>query len=257
MAILAFHNTGKGFYPGLNNCSPKRLEKLLAGLIDTGYEFISMADYLESSTNIQSVSLTFDDGYTSFFEYAWPILKKENIPATVFIPYGYVGKKAGWDYLSGLQNNRHLSREQIRELSDGGIEIGSHGFSHIDLAGLNDRMLRLELERSKKGLEDLIGKEVKYISYPFGRFNGYVESEAAGLGYERGFSLSFFNKSRSGFSIPRFAVYTTDSLYAVDKKLSCGFGCKIEKFKGAIMNAYSYGTIILNKFQTSNRPEYY
>ncbi len=257
MAILAFHNTGIGFYPGLNNYSPKRLEKLLTGLADAGYEFVSLTDYLKSSANGQSLSLTFDDGYDSFFKYAWPILSEKQIPATVFIPYGYIGKKADWDYLSGLQSNRHLSREQIKELSDGGVEIGSHGFSHIDLAGLSDRMLRLELERSKKGLEDLTGKEVKYISYPFGRFNNYVESEAAGLGYERGFSLSFFKKSRYGFSLPRFAVYTTDTLYSVEKKLSCGFCNHLEKIKGAIMNSYSYGTIILNKFRPFHRPQYY
>ncbi len=257
MTILAFHNTGRYFSPGLNNYSPRRLEALINGLINRGYEFVSLVDYLNSSENNGRISITFDDGYDSFYEFARPILFEKKIPAALFLPFGYIGKKAGWDYAGGIRRTRHLSHEKVRKLSEAGIEIGSHGFSHIDLTALSDRMLKLELERSKKGLEDLTGKDVKYISYPFGRFNKNVEGTAAELGYERGFSLSFFRKSRFGFTIPRFAVYSTDTLYSVGKKTGGGFCNYLEKIKGAIMNEYSYGTIFLNKFRSADKPEYY
>ena len=257
MTILAFHNTGRSFSPGLNNYSPGRLERLLTGLIDAGYEFVSLTDCFKSSENNRRISITFDDGYDSFYEFAWPILFQKKIPAMVFVPFGYIGRKAGWDYAGGIWLTRHLSREQIRKLSEAGVGIGSHGFSHIDLSRLSDRMLKLELERSKKGLEDLTGKDVKYISYPFGRFNKNVEGTAAENGYEGGFSLSSFRKSRFGFTIPRFAVYSTDTLYSVKKKTDGGFCNYLEKIKGAIMNEYSYGTIFLNKFRSAGKPEYY
>jgi peptidoglycan/xylan/chitin deacetylase (PgdA/CDA1 family) len=256
VAILAFHNTGNTLSPGLNNYSPKRLKRLLEDLISAGYNFMPLGEYIRPDRGNMEVAITFDDGYDSFYEYAWPILTENKIPATVFIPYGFIGKRATWDYAGWLLGIHHMSREQIKEIAASGIEIGSHGYSHVDLTGLLERGLKLELERSKKGLEDLTGNEVRYLSYPFGRYNRIIEGTAAEYGYERGLSLSFFKKSRTGFTIPRFAVYSVDTLYAVEKKLGGGFGNSLEKIKGAIMNMYAYGTIFINKFRADERPEY-
>jgi len=229
----------------------------LAGLSQAGYEFVSMADYIKSSENNSSLTITFDDGYDSFYDYAFPILTELKIPAIVFIPFKFIGKKATWDYGGRFRQVKHLSEDQIKEISTSGIDIGSHGLTHIDLSGLSERMLKLELERPKKGLEDLTGKEVRYLSYPFGRYNGNVEAMAAELGYERGFSLSYYKKSHYGFTYPRFAVYTFDTPYSVGKKLRHGLGNHLERIKGAVMNSYAYGTILLNKLKSTQRPEYH
>jgi len=257
VAILTFHSVDRAFHPGFNNYHPKRLKNLLIILKDAGYQFVSLSDYLKSTPDERLISITFDDGFESFNNYVQPILIELEVPSTVFIPFGFIGKKAIWDYMGVIGGSRHLTCEQIKKLSDFGVEFASHGYSHINLTGLSERILRLELERSKKGLEDLAGKEVKFISYPFGRFNGLVESLAAEAGYEQGFSLSFFKKSRYGFTIPRYAVYSTDTLYSVDKKLSGGICNRLENIKGAIMNSYSYGTIFLNKLRASSQPKYH
>jgi peptidoglycan/xylan/chitin deacetylase (PgdA/CDA1 family) len=253
VAILTFHHIDERFLPGINNYKPGRLRSLLVFLKQEGFDFVSLHEHYLRSADKRAVALTFDDGYASFYSSAFPILCELEIPATVFIPYGYVGRKAAWDYLCLIRRINHLSAEQIREISRFRVEIGSHGFRHISLAGLSGRLIKLELERSKKGLEELTGKPVRYLSYPFGKFSRAVEESAMGQGYEKGYSLSFFKRSFCGFSMPRFGVYSIDNHLSVLKKTGTGLAAEVEKLKGAVINAYSDGTVILNRLRSYNR----
>ena len=253
MSILAFHNTNIRRQLGFNNYHPDRLKNLLVNLARADFSFASPDEYFDEEIKQLKICLTFDDGYDSFYKHVFPILDVLDITALVFIPTAYIGKRADWDYAGGIQNTMHLDEAQIREIAAAGHHIGSHGHSHISLARLPERRLKIELERSKKMLEDLTGREVKYISYPFGRFDEQVELAAAGYGYRKGFSLSHFKRSRYGFTAPRHCVYSIDTTYSVMKKLGRGGALNyIERLKGAIMNSYSAGTILLNKIRSQN-----
>jgi peptidoglycan/xylan/chitin deacetylase (PgdA/CDA1 family) len=251
MAILAFHDTDTKFHLGLNNYHPVRLKKLLSNLKASGYRLTSLGEYLRQSDEKNLVGLSFDDGFESFYRFALPLLMDLEMSATVFIPFDFVGRTAGWDYTYFLKAVSHMSREQIIEAANHGIEIGSHGCWHIDLSGAPERLVKIELERSKKGLEDMTGRRVRFISYPFGRFNAAVESLALEAGYDRGFSLASFKKSRYRFTATRFAVYATDTTYSVLKKIEGGPLGRLEKLKGAVINSYARGTILLNRFRKS------
>ncbi len=254
MPILAFHSIDKQFSLGLNNYNPKRFRNLLIALNAAGFNFISLSDYIASSDKGNSVVITFDDGYDSIYINAAPILGELKIPAVIFIPGDYIGERADWDYLSSIRSGRHMDEKQIKELSSGNFEIGSHGLTHIDLSHKSTRVIKVELEYSKRKLEDLTGKAVKYISWPFGRFNDETENIAAETGYERGFSLSFFRKSRYQFTYPRYAVYTTDTLLAVNAKLKSGGLNRLEQIKGSIMNSYAFGTVIWSRIRSHIQP---
>jgi peptidoglycan/xylan/chitin deacetylase (PgdA/CDA1 family) len=252
MAILAFHSINKKFSPGITNYSPLRFKKLLQRLIDINIKFVSLEQYLNSEDKNGLVSLTFDDGYDSFYFEVLPILNRHNIPATIFIPAAYVGKPANWDYLRFFGGNNHLNKEQLKECVKYNIEIGSHGLSHTDLTLVSGRLLERELRKSKVILEDITGLPVKYISYPFGRYNEMTENACAEAGYHRGFALSYFRKSRYAFSSPRYAVYSIDTFYSVLQKIGLGNLTFLEKLKGSIINSFSAGTILLNRFRAEN-----
>ncbi len=249
MAILTFHHIADDFPLGLNQCSAGKLKTILGAILDSGLKIAPLSEYILAEDESKLVAITFDDGYESFYSAAYPIFQAMGIPAALFAPYDYIGRTNSWDYTGRLRKISHLSAEQIKELSDNGVEIGSHGLSHISLKGLSNRLLRLELEKSKKGLEDITGREVKFISYPFGRFNEKVEKFALEIEYSRGFSLSFLRKSLSGFTLPRHAVYITDTPYSVLKKTGTGVMARLERLKGAIINTYAYGTIFLNRLR--------
>nr|MBN2277939.1 polysaccharide deacetylase family protein [candidate division Zixibacteria bacterium] len=236
----------------MNNYQPHRLRKLLINIQRCGYRFVSLDEFIKSGGEAGDVAITFDDGFEMIYMQVYPILAELGIPAAIFIPAGFIGKPASWDYSAVFRTLRHLNREQLAEMSRNNIIIGSHGMTHTDLTGISDRLIRLELKQSKEELERIIGTKVRYISYPFGRFDERIESLALETGYERGFSMSFFKKSRYGFSLPRHAVYAIDTTYSVLNKFGGGFLGGIEKVKGAVMNSYSSGTILLNRFRFSD-----
>lgn len=252
MAILTFHNTDIRRQPGFNNYNPNRLRNILEGLLEAGYEFSTMDEYLKNRDDKNNICLSFDDGYESFYKYAYPILKDLKIKAIVFVTAGYIGQIADWDYAGRLMETMHLNETQIAEIAEYGIEIGSHASTHTDLTSVSERGLKVELEHSKARLEKLSGRSVNYISYPFGRFNEFVEIWAVKYGYQNGFSMSYLKRSKFDFTIPRSAVYSIDTMFSILAKINGGPLGSVEKLKGAIMNAYSSGTIWLNKIRSGN-----
>lgn len=249
MPILAFHNCSPGLLNGFNNYSPNRLENLLKFIKDNNFEFIGLSDYIDAGQKADHVVLTFDDGYESFYQYVYPLLKNMAIPATVFIPADFIGKNNRWDYTGLVFPSKHLSREQIIELSKNNITIASHGLAHRCLTQLSDRLLRIELGSSKEIIENIIGRKASFISYPFGRFNRKVELMAVELGYRYGLALSMRKREEGGFTLSRQAIYAFDTQYSVLNKLTTGSLNRIEKIKGSIMNAYAGGTIFLNNLR--------
>jgi peptidoglycan/xylan/chitin deacetylase (PgdA/CDA1 family)/glycosyltransferase involved in cell wall biosynthesis len=106
-----------------------------------------------------SVVITFDDGFMSFFEYAYPILKKYQIPATCFL----ITSK-----IEGLDNN-FMHNSEIKEiLNHNLIQIGSHTISHKSLPQFNNTELRREIVESKVFMKQKFGINVDYFSYPYG-----------------------------------------------------------------------------------------
>lgn len=254
MPILAFHSIENRLSFGINNIKPLHFKTLCEFIKATDYDICAIGKYLNADNVSRKLCFTFDDGYKSFIEVVFPILNEFSIPASVFIPAGMIGRKNDWEYSSFLSPREHLSARDIRSLADLGVEIGSHGHSHIALTTLSDRFLRMELEKSKRILEDIAGRSIQYISYPFGRFNARVEAMAMGVGYNRGFSLARLTDGQNGFTLRRSAIYAWDTPYSVSIKAGGGALRVVEQFKERVINFYSGGTILLNRLRGKNLP---
>ena len=252
MPILAFHDNAPGIFTGLNNYSPKRFLQLMQFIVDMEYKIVNLFDYVEASDRKDLIALTFDDGYESFYRNIFPILLERDIAATVFIPSNFIGKSNSWDYSGRIFPTNHLTKYQLEELANNKITIGSHGLFHQCLTSLGERLLNLELIKSKEIIQDIIGKRISFISYPFGRFNAYVESVAIKAGYRHGFSLIQLTRGKSAFTLPRHAIYAFDTEYSVFQKIKSGPLKRLERFKSVIMNNYASGTIALNRFRKFN-----
>jgi peptidoglycan/xylan/chitin deacetylase (PgdA/CDA1 family) len=119
-------------------------------------------------------AVTFDDGYKDNLHVAAPILLKRGIPFTVFISTSFVQNR----------DANYLSPEEVKELARlPGVTIGAHGATHIPLTQCDDAALQGELKGSKHYLEDLLGKEVKTMSYPHGAVDRRVREGVAEAGY--------------------------------------------------------------------------
>ena len=134
----------------------------------------------------KTVTITADDGYYNFYKNAYPILKKYNLPATIFISTDKIGASG------------YLSWNELREMSDSGlITIGSHTKSHpwMPAVSIDEEKLWDELAGSKEILEKGLDKSVDFICYPNGGFNDLTKETAKLAGYKGAFTTNPAKKS--------------------------------------------------------------
>lgn len=195
--------------------SPEKFKEQLQYLKDNNYTPITLDelyDYLRNNKEIpeKPVVITFDDGYKGNYEYAYPLLKEFKIPATMFVISNYVG---GTDF---------MTTEQLKEMSNNGIEIESHTSKHDDLSKLNETEQVETLKNAKTSLEKIIEKPVDFVAYPFGRHNSNTRIAAEKAGYKLGFNLNgnFADRKDHNFNMDRIYVNGNDSLKVFESKLT-------------------------------------
>jgi peptidoglycan/xylan/chitin deacetylase (PgdA/CDA1 family) len=142
------------------------------------------------------VVITFDDGCETDLLIAAPILSEAGFGAISYVTAGFVGR-AGY-----------LSASQVRQLGDGGIEIGCHSFSHPYLTDTNSDGLRKEIIDAKDRLEQITGSKVEHFSCPGGRYNQLVVNLVREGGYRTmATSRTHVNLSTSNpFELGRVAI---------------------------------------------------
>ncbi|GGX26583.1 hypothetical protein GCM10010297_54680 [Streptomyces malachitofuscus] len=137
------------------------------------------------------VLVTFDDGYEGVHRHALPVLAGHGFPATLFVSTGWL--RGPHD--TGGAPDTMLDWDQVRELADGGVEIGGHSHSHPQLDQLDAGRLRSELILCREIVSDRLGSVPLSFAYPYGyssrrvreavREAGYAQALAVGNGLAR------------------------------------------------------------------------
>jgi peptidoglycan/xylan/chitin deacetylase (PgdA/CDA1 family) len=136
------------------------------------------------------VVITFDDGFVDLIENALPELSKQRIPATIFVPTGYLGRVADWFRKNGDKSKKVMDAEQLKHITNNElILIGSHCVTHSSLLSMTDNEAKNELIQSKNQLENTLGKNIVLLSYPHGEFSKSHVELAREAGYKRAFSI--------------------------------------------------------------------
>jgi peptidoglycan/xylan/chitin deacetylase (PgdA/CDA1 family) len=154
------------------------------------------------------------------------VLASLNWPATVFLVSTLIGKRDIWceaDNPSGATYPL-MDAPQIQELRGRGFTFQSHTRSHADLPKTDDAALRNELAGSRNELQDLLGVQVDYLAYPFGRYDDRVLLAAQEAGYRAAFSTQpgFNRLGIERYRLRRLDVFGTDSASALLRKIQLG-----------------------------------
>jgi peptidoglycan/xylan/chitin deacetylase (PgdA/CDA1 family) len=131
-----------------------------------------------------TVAVTFDDAFRSVRENALPALERYGIPATIFVPTGWLGRQPGWAMeTTGDREEVVMTAEEIAELPRGLISIGSHTVHHPKLTTLADGEVATQLTQSRSDLESLLGGVVDTLAFPYGDHDARIVRAAAAAGY--------------------------------------------------------------------------
>ena len=150
-----------GDYPDTENfLKPETLEEQLKYISENGYQTIYIDEMDDLYKYEKPVALTFDDCFVYFYDNAFPLLKKYNQKATIFIIT---------DYING---ENYLTEEQLKEIADSGlvkIESQTKTDNYLDEMTYEEQVT--EAVESKERLEAITGQEVTVYCYPSGRYN--------------------------------------------------------------------------------------
>ena len=127
----------------------------------------------------RAVVITFDDGYRSVYDEAFPVLREHGMTATIFLTVGPPGSTS--DRLPTLEGRPMLAWSEIREMQRAGLAVGAHTLTHPNLTRLSTARADTEMRTSKAIIEDRLGTAVTCFAYPSGRFDARSHALARAL----------------------------------------------------------------------------
>ena len=226
-----FWEDGKGvkalFYHSLDSGKPlANFLRQMDYLKRNGYQIVSIEEivaYIKGRKELpsRSICLTFDDGYYNNYESVFPVLKKYNVPAAVFLSTRYMASKNPKE-IDLKMGERFLSWGEIREMGGSGVDFGSHGYNHCDLTSLSSDTLFEEILLSKQLIEENLSRKIRCFSYPYGRYDKRTQGLVKKAGFEAAF-ITIPGNIRPGddpFALKRTLIAPTDSLFDFKKKIS-------------------------------------
>jgi peptidoglycan/xylan/chitin deacetylase (PgdA/CDA1 family) len=136
----------------------------------------------------------------------------------MFVPTGWIGGNH-----PDVDGERILDASEIRRLAEDGVEIGAHTVDHVRLPELGFDEALDQLKRSRVTLEDLVGKPVRTMAYPYGALNAETERAAALAGYEVACGCAGPAPWRA-LSLPREPVFASASTLRLRLKMAGLYG---------------------------------
>lgn len=213
--VLMYHSVARAWFEPLNNVQPEHFAQQMAYLKRAGYKVMSVADLIDEKASgrahdRKSVVITFDDGYENNYTAAYPVLKEQGIPATVFVEVARLGTPG------------YFSWEQAKEMDAHGLAVESHVMTGAYLPGLPHGQVVSEVTQSKRVLEMNLGRPVRFLAYPVGGFSENIRQVVRQAGYAAAFTTNrgYGRVPRDVYEIRRIRVKDSDRDLQLWVKLS-------------------------------------
>ena len=174
-------------------------KKQLEIIINNNLKFINpneFADNFGSPKSEKKVLLTIDDAFLSFYEVAWPYLKKNKIPFILFVSTEPIGKFG------------YMSWNQIKEIEkEDFVFIGNHSHSHEYLTDYKFKDFKKDIDKSINIFKNKLDYNPIFFSYPFGEYNleqkNYINEK---FDYAFGQHSGVIDLNKDKYELPRFPI---------------------------------------------------
>ena len=194
-----YHRFEENKYPS-TNIRIKDFRSHLNIIKKSNFQFISYEEFkkfIKLKDNSKKVLLTIDDGFSSFYRNAWPILKKEKIPFIIFVNTESIGSSGymNWDEL------KEISKYDF-------VHIGNHSHSHEYLVEESDETIKKDLKISMKLFKEKLNHETLFFAYPFGEYKNSFKKIVKDLGFEYAFGQhsGVIDITKDRYELPRFPI---------------------------------------------------
>ena len=196
---LMYHRFEENKYPSTNVKMKNFLEHIKI-IEENNINFINpkkFEDELKNNKSQRKILLTIDDGFSSFYKNAWPILKKKKIPFILFVSTREVG---AFNYMTW---------DQIREISkEDFVEIGNHSHTHEYLVDENSETIKADIEKSIAIFKKELGGNSNFFSYPFGEYSIEFKNIIKSLNFKYAFGQhsGVMDETKDFYELPRYPI---------------------------------------------------
>jgi len=197
LAIM-YHRFDEDKYPS-TNIQMNIFKQQIKIIKKSKYNFYDPKDLktkFQSVKSTKKILITIDDAFSSFYEIAWPYLKKEKIPFILFVSTASVGRSG------------YMTWNQIKEIEiESTVHIGNHSHRHGYLVDLQNEEFINDIDTSSSIFKKKLGYNPIFFSYPFGEYSTLIK-EYISKNFEFAFGqhsgVIDINKNR--YELPRFPI---------------------------------------------------
>ena len=196
---IMYHRFEENKYPS-TNIRMEDFKSHIKYIKDSNLTFISYEEFLENINQVNKTNkilLTIDDGFSSFYENAWPILKDEKIPFIIFVNTESVGSSG------------YMNWKQLKEISKFSFtHIGNHSHTHDYLVDKTDEEIRKDIKKSIDILKEKLNNKTKIFAYPFGEYKNSYKKIVKDLGFNYAFGQhsGVMDLTKDKYELPRFPI---------------------------------------------------
>ena len=197
--VLMYHRFEENKYPS-TNIKIADFIKQIDLIKKKNFFFIHANDFENDLVNFKGkkkILLTIDDAFKSFYDQAWPILKRDKIPFILFVNTREIG------------SNGYMTWNQIKEISkEKFVHIGNHSYSHDYLVDKSDGEIRYDIELAIADFKKNLGYSSTFFSYPFGEYSINFKDVIKNFGFKYAFGQhsGVVDETKNFYELPRFSI---------------------------------------------------
>ena len=195
---LMYHRFNENKYPS-TNIKMDIFHEQMEIIKNLNYKFYDpkyLVNKFDDIKNEKKILITIDDGFKSFYNEAWPYLKKNKIPFILFVSTEPVGK------------NGYMNWEEIKEIDNSELgHIGHHSHTHEYLIDMDEKQFIKDIETATEIFKKKLGYSPSIFSYPFGEYSLYMKkfiSSNFEIAFGQHSGVIDINKDK--FELPRFPI---------------------------------------------------